>query len=83
VAARGKTIVAGSAGYGSTGGAAYFFIEPATGRKAMTQTAILTPSDGNVPQDGFGEALTIVGNTIFVGAASQLSLLADFPNENH
>jgi FG-GAP repeat protein len=44
---------------------AYVFEKPASGWADLTQTAILSPSDGAY---GFGYALGISGNTIVVGA---------------
>ncbi len=65
----GSTIVLGAPQpEGITGpGAAYVFVEPAGGWTDMTQTATLTSSDG-ANGDYFGNAVTISGNVIAVGA---------------
>jgi len=53
---------------GTTGyGAAYVFIEPDSGWANMTQTAILTASDGTTGTF-FGSSVAISGNTVVVGA---------------
>jgi len=44
------------------------FVKPAAGWKNMTQTAELTAHDG-VPNDQFGNAVSISGNIIAVGAS--------------
>ncbi len=48
-------------------GAAYVFVKPQTGWTNMSQTAKLTPSDGQ-GYDQFGSAVVISGNTVVVGA---------------
>jgi FG-GAP repeat len=48
-------------------GAAYVFVKPASGWGNMTQTAMLTASDGGA---GFGTSVAISGDTIVVGAAN-------------
>ena len=70
VAVSGNTVVAGEPGCPAGCdfvGAAYVFVEPATGWANMTQTAKLTASDG-VAGNGFGFAVGISGETIVVGA---------------
>ncbi|MBA3913785.1 MAG: hypothetical protein H0X25_07995 [Acidobacteriales bacterium] len=74
VALDGNTIVVGDE-TASTGqcqgpcqqGAAYVFVKPAGGWHNMTQTAKLTPSDGQ-SLDTFGASVAIRGDTIAVGA---------------
>ncbi len=46
LAIKGNTIAVGASGKNNNTGAAYVFVEPASGWKNMTQTAELTPSDG-------------------------------------
>jgi len=49
-------------------GKAYVFVKPAGGWSSMTETAVLTASDG-VNNDGFGlPTVSSDGNTIFLGA---------------
>ncbi len=67
VAISGNTVVAGAVGSESSSGAAYIFVEPPGGWADMTQTAELTPSDG-IPDEAFGNAVGISGNTVIVGA---------------
>lgn len=70
VAVSGNVVVAGEPGCPAGCdfvGAAYVFVEPATGWANMTQTAKLTASDG-VAGNGFGFAVSISGETIVVGA---------------
>jgi hypothetical protein len=70
VAISGDTVVVGADEADHTAGAAYVFVKPASGWTNLTQTAKLTPSDG---QNGlfnslnFGYAVAISGNTIVVG----------------
>lgn len=69
----GSTIVVGAFGNNSDKGAAYVFVEPASGWSGShNQTAKLTASDG-VAQDFFGDDLAIKGNTIAVGAPGKNS----------
>ncbi len=68
----GDTVVIGSAqNNGTTNngpGKAYVFVKPAAGWATMTETAMLTASDG-ANGDGFGlPSISNDGNTIFVGA---------------
>jgi len=69
VSISGDTVVVGDlGGYGTlTSGAAYVFVKPATGWVNGTQTAKLTASDV-LPTDLFGEAVSVGGNTVAVGA---------------
>jgi hypothetical protein len=68
VAITGNTIVVGARHpNGPTLGEAYVFVEPPSGWMDMTETAILTASDGE-PQDQFGNSVAISGNTVVVGA---------------
>jgi hypothetical protein len=72
VAISGNTVVAGA--YLATilqqfQGAAYVFVEPASGWADMTETAKLTASDG-MPGDEFGYSVAISGNTVVSGASN-------------
>jgi FG-GAP repeat len=71
VAASGDTIVVGAPGteVGSNHaqGAVFVYVKPATGWANMTQTAVLTSSDGT-SGDYFGISVAISGDTIVVGA---------------
>ena len=71
VAISGKTIVVGAGSTTVQGnpdqGAAYVFVEPASGWSNMSQTAKLTASDGSGGDD-FGASIAISGNTVVVGA---------------
>ncbi|HLW87779.1 MAG TPA: FG-GAP repeat protein [Terriglobales bacterium] len=70
VAISGNTVVAGAFGWPgneSFQGAAYVFVEPSGGWANMTQTAILTASDG-AAQDQLGYSVAISGSIIAVGA---------------
>jgi hypothetical protein len=73
VAISGDTVVVGAtgtvaSGYPNTGtGAAYVFTKPSAGWASMTQTAVVTASDG-APSDNFGADVSIDGRTLVVGA---------------
>jgi hypothetical protein len=70
VAVSGNTVVAGAIGWpgnGSSEGAAYVFVEPEGGWTNMTQTAVLTASDG-APQNQLGYSIGISGKIVAVGA---------------
>jgi hypothetical protein len=70
VAVSGNTVVAGAFGWpgnGSFEGAAYVFVEPEGGWTNMTQTAILTASDGAL-QNQLGYSIGISGKIVAVGA---------------
>jgi hypothetical protein len=72
VGVSGDTVVAGARLDDSGGsmvdrGSAYIFTKPPAGWADMTQTAKLTPSDGE-PGDEFGISVGISGDTIVVGA---------------
>ena len=71
VSISGNTVVVGAwdanVGANSEQGAAYVFTQPAAGWANMTQTAKLTASDG-AAGDFFGDAVSISGDTIVVGA---------------
>jgi len=71
VAISGNVIVVGSpwatVGGNTWQGEAYVFVKPATGWANMTQTAILTASDGAAWSE-FGTSVGISGNTIVVGS---------------
>ncbi len=69
----GDTVVVGSPQTnGVTGigpGKAYVFVKPAGGWSSMTETAVLTASDG-VNNDGFGQpTVSSDGNTVLIGAS--------------
>jgi len=74
VAIDGNTIIVGTEGLDRK--EAYVFVKPKSGWQDMTQTAILSPSDGQNAA-GFGSAVSISGNTIVVGA------LGETINGNH
>jgi len=71
VSISGNTVVVGSpnADVGSNldQGAVYVFVKPANGWANMTQTALLTASDG-AAGDGLGSSLSIYGSTVVAGA---------------
>jgi hypothetical protein len=67
VSSAGDTVVAGTWHASSFQGAAYVFIEPATGWANETQAAKLTPSDGT-SNDQLGRSVAVSGDTIFAGA---------------
>lgn len=69
VSISGDTMVVGSYYHHNSVGAAYVFVKPTAGWKRMTQTAELTAPDGEV-NDHFGNAVSISGNTIAVGASN-------------
>ena len=62
----GNTVVVGAPGE-TPAGAAYVFVEPASGWISATQTAKLTSSDG-ATGDAFGTSVSVSGNTIVAGA---------------
>lgn len=68
VSISGDTVVVGSDYHHNSVGAAYVFVKPAAGWKRMTQTAELSAPDGEV-NDHFGNAVSISGNLIAVGAS--------------
>jgi hypothetical protein len=60
--------VASGAGLGGDGdGAVYIFQKPSSGWRNMTQTAILTASDGE-PENALGASVSYVGDTVASGA---------------
>ncbi|HEY3974944.1 MAG TPA: hypothetical protein VGM18_18200 [Candidatus Sulfotelmatobacter sp.] len=63
----GDTVVVGAYYHHNQVGAAYVFVKPTQGWKSMTQTAELTRPLGQ-PNDEFGSAVSIAGNTIAVAA---------------
>jgi hypothetical protein len=67
IAISGNTVVAGAPSGTNLGGAAYVFVEPATGWANMTQTAKLTLPEGQT-RGALGSSVAISGNTIVVGA---------------
>ena len=81
VAISGTTIVVG-APYATVGtnqwqGAAYVFVKPPSGWTDMTQTGMLTASNGGL-NNNFGWSVAIDKNTIVVGATSYISLGAAY-----
>lgn len=71
VAISGNTVVVGSPDVNNfLPGAAYVFVKPATGWTSMTQSAELTPSDGQT-YDAFGTSVAISGNTIVAGSPAR------------
>lgn len=69
----GSTIVVGAYGINDETGAAYVFVQPASGwGGSHSQTAELTASDGKALVS-FGWAVTISGNTVAVGAPQKNS----------
>ncbi|HEY6292912.1 MAG TPA: FG-GAP repeat protein [Terriglobia bacterium] len=67
IAISGNTVVAGAPTGSALGGAAYVFVEPATGWANMTQTAKLTTTDSQRPGE-LGASVAMSGNTVVVGA---------------
>ena len=70
VSISGDTVVVGANGdddNGDTSGSAYVFVKPGADWADMTQTAKLTASDG-AAGDYFGDAVSISGDTVVVGA---------------
>lgn len=61
-----NTAIVGGRQCPSCTGSAYVFVEPLNGWIDMTQTAELTPSDGE-PAGNFGQAVSISGDTVAVG----------------
>jgi hypothetical protein len=71
VAISGNTIVVGAPDSSSGAvGSAYVFVKPSTGWTNMSQTAELTPSDGQ-DYDAFGSACAVGSNTVLVGSLGQ------------
>jgi hypothetical protein len=70
VAMSGGTIVAGAPQYLTDGdGAAYVYVEPASGWANMTETSILTPTDGaEFGEFGYSVSIGSTAATIVVGA---------------
>src|SRR5579863_3225833 len=67
IADNGTVVVAGAPGGNTTLGAAYVFVEPATGWANATETAKLTASDGSAG-NVFGGSVSANANEIVVGA---------------
>jgi hypothetical protein len=63
----GDAVASGAPGNGTHNGKAYVFVKPPSGWMNMTQTAELTPSDGQ-SSDQFGDGVAIHGNTSVIGA---------------
>ncbi len=80
VAINGNIIVAGSIQADGTG-AAYLFVEPASGWKSKTETAKLTASDA-LQGDFVGTSVSISGNTVVVGADENNSVGIRFGEPN-
>ena len=74
VAIYGDTVIAGArsalVGTNPRQGAAYLFVKPAGGWKAMTETAKLTAADGSTNSQ-FGYSVSIDGDVVVVGAPSR------------
>ena len=66
-AIHGDNVVVGSAQAASNLGAAYLFTKPAAGWSDETETTQLVPGVRSA-NDGFGTAVALSGNTVFVGA---------------
>jgi hypothetical protein len=66
VAFSGNTVVAGGESFNGDQGAAYVFVEPASGWMDITETARLTPSDGKDADLGWSVAIS--GDTVVAGA---------------
>ncbi len=69
VAMDGNTAVVGALDAFGDVGAAYVFVKPGGGWRHMTETAKLTPSEGNIGEE-FGATVNISGNTVVIGAPS-------------
>jgi hypothetical protein len=69
VAIKGNTIAIGASGHNNNTGAAYVFVEPASGWENMTQNAELTASNG-VAGNFVGSGLGVTPTEIAVGAPS-------------
>ena len=71
VAIDGNTVVTGAptvvVGSNTSQGEAYVYVKPTAGWANMTQTAVLTASNGSA-HDYLGSSAAIVGNTVVVGA---------------
>ena len=67
VAINGNTVVAGSFGHNNFAGAAYVYVEPASGWTDTSETAELTNSIGKSGDD-LGFAVAINGNTLVAGS---------------
>lgn len=78
VAISGNTIVAADFTANNYTGEAYVFVEPSGGWTNMTETAILTASDG-VAGTAFGKSVAIAGNTVVVGAYENNSVGISYP----
>ena len=79
VAISGNTVVVGAFDSNiETTGTAYVFVQTPGGWGNMTQTAILSPSDGGA---GFGTSVAISGDTIIVGAANASNLDFQTPQQ--
>jgi len=76
VALSGDTVVGGAAGFNRWKGAAYVFVKPKSGWQNMTETAILTASDGKIADD-FGWSVALSGNTLLVGAIQGIKAGSD------
>ncbi len=67
VSMSGDTVVVGANYHRNQNGAAYVFVRSAQGWRSMAQTAELTATNGR-SGDQFGNAVSIVGNMIVIGA---------------
>ncbi len=69
VAIGGNTVVAGAYSAGSNyQGAAYVFVEPASGSWANISDPVVLPDPGGIADDQFGYSVAISGNTIVASA---------------
>jgi hypothetical protein len=75
VAISGGTVVVGSPNTTVNGnpeqGVAFVFVKPVGGWVNMTETAMLTPSDG-AEYDNFGYSVSVSGNTVIIGTPRPL-----------
>jgi FG-GAP repeat len=76
VAICGSTIVAGAPQANQVAGAAYVFVEPATGWANMTETAELTTS-GSVAHYGLGTSVATTGKQVATGSEGFVFAYAD------
>jgi hypothetical protein len=70
----GNTVVVGAPEYpnGNAQGAAYVYVKPAGGWQDMTETAMLTASDGAAFAE-FGVGVAVRGGTVAIGASHAIS----------
>lgn len=78
VSVSGSTITVGAPQDQASPGKAYVFVEPGSGWSDMTQTAELTASDAQ-PNWGVGEAVSVNGDNILVGAPNTYNYAQNYP----